>query len=563
MKRIRAFRWESGMLMTAGTKYVFMSGLLAGAFTCNIALAAQAIQEQDDIVAERFEQSDGSKVLEIQQESDEDNATDQQKIFISDLKIQDVDIRATQKSDIAEILSKYKNKSISINELNVCVREINSYLRENGYPAATAYLPAQESKNHEIVINLELGKFGKIILENNSTLSETIINRLLSNIKTGEKVSGRILETAIYNINELGGVQAAGFFRPGKNVGETDIVIRIADIKKDAYSVYAENYGSDSSGRYRYNVNASWYNLLNAGDRISVNGMMSNQKQHNYGIQYEQLIAKNGTKANISIGRSDYELGSRYSSMGATGISSNIGINFSTPLWKTSKSRMSLNYGFTHRNLKDEMRDFCYVVEKHSDTAFIGINGSEVVGKTGLNYDISVFSGNLTADKAEVSGIPLKISTEGRFTKAVLNLSAQHRINKFFDFRVRGQAQKASNLLDSSEQFFLGGARGVRAYPQGEGSGDEGYQMTGELVYNTKIKGLAFSTFYDLGHVIYSKDSAMSGGTTLQGWGVGVSYSKGNCWAKLEYARRIGLGNNATEAAKAKQRVWFMVGMQW
>ena len=68
---------------------------------------------------------------------------------------------------------------------------------------------------------------------------------------------------------------------------------------------------------------------------------------------------------------------------------------------------------------------------------------------------------------------------------------------------------------------------------------------------------------HELGHVIYSKDSAMSGGTTLQGWGVGVSYSKGNCWAKLEYARRIGLGNNATEAAKAKQRVWFMVGMQW
>lgn len=550
--------------MTGKKKKVLAMALAAGLFTCSTGFAAQAIQEQDDIVAERFEQGDAAQVLEVQQEQSIEDTENQQKIFVSSVTLQDVDITATQKSGVDKILSKYKNKYLSINDLNGCVREVNAYLRDNGYPAATAYLPAQESKNDVITINVELGKFGKIILENNSKLSETIINRLLSDLKSGKTVNGRVLETAIYNINELGGVQAAGFFRPGEKIGETDIVIRVADTKKAVYNAYVENYGSESSGRYRYNLAASWYDLLGAGERISVNGMMSNHSQHNYGIQYEQLIAKNGTKFNISAGRSDYELGARYSAMGATGTSTNLGLSFSTPLWKTSKSRMSLNYGFTHRNLKDELRDFGYVVEKHSNTAFVGVNGSELLGKTGFNYDISIFSGNLTADKAEVSGIPLRIASEGRYTKGVLNISAQHRINEFFDFRIRGQAQKASNLLDSSEQFFLGGARGVRAYPQGEGSGDEGYQVTGELVYNTKLKGLSFSTFYDLGRVLYSKDSSvMSGGTTLQGWGVGVAYAKDNYWARLDYARRIGLGDNATEAAKAKQRVWFMVGVQW
>jgi hemolysin activation/secretion protein len=41
--------------------------------------------------------------------------------------------------------------------------------------------------------------------------------------------------------------------------------------------------------------------------------------------------------------------------------------------------------------------------------------------------------------------------------------------------------QRASKNLDSSEEFFLGGPNGVRAYPQGEGAGDEGWLSRLEL----------------------------------------------------------------------------------
>ncbi len=37
------------------------------------------------------------------------------------------------------------------------------------------------------------------------------------------------------------------------------------------------------------------------------------------------------------------------------------------------------------------------------------------------------------------------------------------------DILCKFSAQKASGNLDSSEHIYLGGAHGVRAYPQGEG----------------------------------------------------------------------------------------------
>ena len=224
---------------------------------------------------------------------------------------------------------------------------------------------------------------------------------------------------------------------------------------------------------------------------------------------------------------------------------------------------MNINYGWAYRKLKDELRSFDYLVKKHSNSAYIGVSGREQDRKTAISYDITASSGRLTADNASVYGVPLDIASEGKYTKGVAAVNINHNIDKHFNFIFKSQIQRASDLLDSSEQFYLGGPRGVRAYPQGEGTGDEGYQATAELVYNTYIKGLSLSAFVDFGHVQYTADNSYPGGTTLKGWGLGIAYINRNYWARLDYARRIGLAEDATEAAKAKQRLWFVSGTQW
>jgi hemolysin activation/secretion protein len=73
--------------------------------------------------------------------------------------------------------------------------------------------------------------------------------------------------------------------------------------------------------------------------------------------------------------------------------------------------------------------------------------------------------------------------------------------------------QSAAKNLDSSEKFALGGM-GVRAYPQGEASGDAGALLNLEARYN--IPGFEFGNlqlvgFYDYGSIKLHK-------TTWAGW---------------------------------------------
>jgi hypothetical protein len=66
--------------------------------------------------------------------------------------------------------------------------------------------------------------------------------------------------------------------------------------------------------------------------------------------------------------------------------------------------------------------------------------------------------------------------TNGTYSRLSYSVSRQQRLTADATLLLAVNGQQASKNLDSSEKFVLGGINGVRAYPQGEASGDEGYK---------------------------------------------------------------------------------------
>ena len=134
----------------------------------------------------------------------------------------------------------------------------------------------------------------------------------------------------------------------------------------------------------------------------------------------------------------------------------------------------------------------------------------------------------------------------------------QH-LGSVFDLHLNFHGQLASRDLDGSEQFSLGGANGVRAYPQGEASGDSGYQATAELRYQTPVKGMSMTLFADVGEVLARKDGDTSDPhRRLAGWGIGAVYSLDrSLYARLDYARKIKGESYRSEAEDKNGRLWF------
>ena len=457
----------------------------------------------------------------------------------------------------------YAERTISEAELNALLGDLTQYARSHGYPAAAAYLPPQSNADGALEIRILAGRYGNINIENSAAVDDGQIRRLAHALHTGAPIEGRRLEKALYNIAALGGVEAAGLLSPGADFGTSDLTIRVKDGRRQSFVLYSENYGNKTSGRYRYSAQVGLSNLTKSGDRLSLGAMISNEDLRNYSLTYTRPVGVDGTVLGLGVSRMNYELAGEFRRLGAQGRADTVSLFGTTPLLRTARDSVSLTYGWDYRKLEDEYKNVGMTLEKHSSAGHIGVRGEMNRPRTRLTYDITAYHGTIAADSRMAERQMRRARTEGSFTKGVLNLGVRQELGGRFHLNVRTQLQAAGDNLDSSEEIYLGGANGVRAYPQGEGSGDSGYLASAELVYRTGIPHLELSTYYDTGHVQYAHDGA-DGGTTLKGWGVGVSYSRpGDYFLRLDWARRIGLARNASAEAQAKNRLWFMVGKVW
>lgn len=145
-------------------------------------------------------------------------------IYVSKLVLNNDQLPDANKIQINELLSKYDNHNLSMNDFNKIISDINTYLRNNKYPAASAYLPEQNSIDGVVTIGVELGHYGNIIIENDSHISNRTLKMLTSVLHKGNVITNRELESVTYNIINLGGISAATIIQPGENIGESDIL---------------------------------------------------------------------------------------------------------------------------------------------------------------------------------------------------------------------------------------------------------------------------------------------------------------------------------------------------
>lgn len=470
------------------------------------------------------------------------------------------------KGELIKILQDGMGEKKTMANLNATLTELTRYCRQHGYPAAAAYVPAQESSDGMITIKVIPGRYGEIKIDNRSKLKERIAKGFVNSLKSGEIIRTGKLETTLYSISDVSGTKAVGVLSPGKDFGTSDLTVRIERGKGSNTVLYVENYGSKDTGQYRYGLQENLYDVSGNGDKISVGVLLSNRKMHNYYANYETIVGRGGTTLGLGFSRMDYETG--LGALGVKGIAETLSLYGHRSLYHLTGSGMTVRYGYDYRKLKDEYDPLNLEAERHSHSAYIGLEGFERRKGSILNYSTRITTGTMGPD-SDLARMQFA-GRKGHYTKGEFNASAVQRLGNSADVLIKASGQLASHNLDSSERVYLGGANGVRAYPQGEGSGDEGIMGTIEPRFYTRVPGLVFSTYFDIGRVLYNNDGQADGrvqpkrGVTLKGYGVALSYTKPNDWfARLDYARRIGSDPNLSERAKAKGRVWFMLGKIW
>src|SRR5262249_40951483 len=108
----------------------------------------------------------------------------------------------------------------------------------------------------------------------------------------------------------------------------------------------------------------------------------------------------------------------------------------------------------------------------------------DAIAGGGLNsYSLGVSRGQLNLDgyAPDRALDETTAQTNGGYTKAAYSCARLQRLGQTLFLYAALVGQVASKNLDSSEKFGLGGPFGVRAYPTGEATGDEGLLVNLEL----------------------------------------------------------------------------------
>lgn len=469
---------------------------------------------------------------------------------------------AIASDELLPLLSDLQGRTVSLGELQAGANRITTLYRKRGYPLARAYIPAQEIDGGVVQISVLEGRYGEIVLNDTAQLSGAALAPLAA-LKPGEAVRGDSLERSLLLLSDTPGVEVKSTLKPGTAVGASDLLVDVMPGPLLSGSVDADNYGNRFTGEYRLGGTLNVNSPLGLGDRLSLRAMGSDEEQQYGRIAYQLPIGPWATQVGVAYSDMDYQLAKDFEDLDAHGNARITSAYAIQPLVRSRDFSLYTQVQFDDKRLKDDIDQADSKSDKHSRVVTTSITGNsrDTLLGGGINsFALAWSQGSLNIDGADAQSTDdLTARTQGRFHKINPSLVRLQRLSERFSLYGQLQGQWADGNLDSSEKLFLGGAYGVRAYPQGEASGDQGWLANLELRY-ALTDAWQLNTFLDHGEVRLNKNTWSDGENhrSLSGAGIGARWAA-NGW-QISTVAAWKLGNDAPQSdVDRSPRVWAQV----
>nr|WP_228395633.1 ShlB/FhaC/HecB family hemolysin secretion/activation protein [Burkholderia cepacia] len=432
-------------------------------------------------------------------------------------------------------------------DLQRAAERITAYYRERGYVLARAYLPKQDIEDGVVRIEVAEGRYGKIEIQNHSRVVDAVLRQPLSALHSGDVVRGSSLERSLLLLDDLAGVGARGTLRPGDAPGTTDLVVDADRGPLASGSLEFDNFGVVSTGRYRVGGSVDVNAPLRLGDRLSLRGLVSDERQRYYRAAYQVPVGPASTRVGVAYSSLHYRVAGSFSDLEMSGRASVQTAYVAQPLVRARDLNLTAQVQYENKNLHDEYGAFELRNDKNVGLWTFGLSGNSQDGWLGGGRNgFSVMFGVGRLRSSDVFAANELTKAIGSFTKLNLNVQRIQALGGRFQVYAQIGAQLASRNLDASEKFSLGGPYGVRAYALGEGSGDQGWQASAELRYLV-APGWQVSTFVDAGRVQINRHPWKRERNTqhMQAAGVGASWYGAKRQVTLTAALPLGRGGDS------------------
>lgn len=418
-------------------------------------------------------------------------------------------------------------KSYDLAGLKQLANQISNYYRENGYPFARAFIPAQNMTNGELTIEVLEGKYGQISTTGTDAQDNAQATVFLESLTPNSVIESAALERATLILSDQPGIKSSPIIQPGKTNGAGDLIVNIKRDKAYTGSIGADNHGNRYTGQNKFRANLNINSPFMLGDQLTLNALYGDHQDKTGlwfgGIGYNLPLSGNGLRASINYSKTAYQIGKNLKDSNLKGTADVYTAGLSYPLIRSQKTNLNLSGTLQHKSLNDEPNS----THKSSNSLPLSLNFDtrDTLGGGGITFGALTWTkGNLSLDNTLDAADNNK--TKGDFDKLNLDLARLQSLPEKFTLYIRGSAQWSNKNLDSSEGFGIGGVTGVRAYPTGEGYGNVGWVTQTELRYALTSHFNPYA-FYDLGSTTANQTTVGTNSTReISGAGIGLRYTQ-------------------------------------
>ncbi|MDB5696709.1 MAG: Polypeptide-transport-associated domain protein ShlB-type [Sphingomonas bacterium] len=460
-------------------------------------------------------------------------------------------------------------RSLTLAEMRAVAGRISAYYQARGYFLAQAYIPEQDVQSGVVTVAVIEGRYGAIEVNNTSRVADRVVRGRLDGLDSGAIVTAAPLERRLLLLSDLPGVGVRSTLTPGSAVGTSDLIVAVTPGRRMTGSLEADNAGNRYTGEYRGGGTVNLNNPLGIGDQLSARILASDG-----GLAYGRL-AYQLPVGNLTLGAAyahiRYELGREFERLDADGAADIASVYARYPLLRSREANLYATGALEAKWFEDRVGLVSSQSNRNSRTASLGFDAD---GRDDLaGGALSTVSARLTVGELDITS-PFERAidaaagrTDGGFGKLDFSAARLQTIGGPLSLYASVRGQIAFDNLDTSEKMQLGGAYGVRAYPEGEAFGDQGVIATAEarLGLNDWITfqpaDLRVIAFIDAGVVDFAHDPYFAGPNRSRRSGFGAGLSAGlvsGLTLSATYAHRLG-DERVTSGPDRAGRFWFQV----
>jgi hemolysin activation/secretion protein len=464
------------------------------------------------------------------------------------------------------LLAEAEGKELTLPELYERVLRISDFYHAHGYPLARAIIPAQTIRDGVVNIEVIEARYGGILIDNHSSVSDALLRATLAPLKSGQVIAQTGLDHVLLLLADIPGAMTSATLKSGEVVGTSDLEVQAAPGPAVVGNVTLDNYGNRYTGSARAGGEVGLNGPLHHGDIVDAS-ILSSGKDMNYGrVSYDSLLNGEGTHLGGSYSALHYILGDSLESLEGHGSAQVESLWAKQPLLRTRDFNLYGQLQFDRKQLRDDIDVSSIHDDRHLYDWVASLSGDvrDAILSGGINtWTVGVTSGRVGFDDATAQQADaVTAKTRGPFSQWDASFARLQRLTQQDGLYIALSGQWASVNLDPSQKLVAGGSYTVRAYDMSALTGDIGVQATVELRHD-----LARSwhgqwqavAFFDSERVRVNKNVWTPGvdDATLSGAGMGLNWTgPDQLNARTYLAARLGstpvlVGDSSTT------RAWF------